>query len=207
MGDPKKAKKKYETPKHPWEGDRIEEEKELKSEYGLKNKKEIMKMKSILKGLKGQAKVYNAAIGKQAELERKQLLERVQRLGIIEGVVTLDDILGLKVNAIMERRLQTVLFRKGLCRSAGQARQFIIHRHVIVADKKITMPSYLVTKEEEKHVAFVAKSTLSNDEHPERVPIEKKEKKRKNIDERNQYGKSGKRFGRSARPRTPIKRR
>ncbi len=37
----KKQRKKYEVPKRPWDKERIEKEKKLKKDYGLKRKKEI----------------------------------------------------------------------------------------------------------------------------------------------------------------------
>ncbi len=61
MGDPKKPKKKYQTPMHPWNKERIGLEKELLKKYGLKNKEEIMIMNSILSNMKIQAKKYIAA--------------------------------------------------------------------------------------------------------------------------------------------------
>ena len=73
MGDPKKIRKKYNTPMHPWEGKRIEEEKGLLREYGLKNKKEIWKMRAVLKGFSDQAKKLITATGVQAEKEKQQL--------------------------------------------------------------------------------------------------------------------------------------
>ena len=42
MGNPKRHRKKYSTPAHPWQRARIEEERELSKEYGFKNKKEMI---------------------------------------------------------------------------------------------------------------------------------------------------------------------
>ena len=56
MGHPKKTRKKYKTPSHPWQKDRLEEEKILTKEYGLKNKKELWKGDSHLRKVKRQAK-------------------------------------------------------------------------------------------------------------------------------------------------------
>ena len=42
MGSPKKQRKKYSKPSHPWQKARIEEEKALKKEYSFKNKKELI---------------------------------------------------------------------------------------------------------------------------------------------------------------------
>ncbi|MBN1157448.1 30S ribosomal protein S4 [Candidatus Woesearchaeota archaeon] len=169
MGDPKKPRKKYQTPLHPWNKERIEAERELLKKYGLKNKQEILIMDSILSNMKIQAKRYIAATGKQAEKEKQQLLTRIQRLGFVEKLTSLDDILGMNVEAVMERRLQTQLVRKGLARSIVQSRQFIVHRHVTVGSKVITSPSYLVSKEEEGKISFLARSKLNSAEHPERA--------------------------------------
>ena len=66
MGDPRRLKPKYSGPRHPWQSARIEEEKKLKSEFGLKNKEEIWKASSKLKGFANQAKKLTAEGGKQA---------------------------------------------------------------------------------------------------------------------------------------------
>jgi len=132
MGDPKRPRKKYQTPMHPWEKSRIEEEKKLLKEYGLKNKREIMKMQSVLRNLKSQAKKHIAARGDQAEKEKQQLLSKVFRLGFTEKTATLDDVLGLTIDSVLRRRLQTLVYTLGLARSVKQARQFIIHRHITV---------------------------------------------------------------------------
>ena len=168
MGDPKKPRKKYETPIHPWSKERIEVEKELITKYGLKNKKEIMKMNSVLSNMKDQAKKYIAATGKQAEIEKKQLLNRIQRLALVEKLTDLDDVLGLGIEAIMERRLQTMVVRRGLARTMRQARQFITHDHICVGEKVVSSPSYLISKNEEPKISFIARSTINNPEHPER---------------------------------------
>jgi small subunit ribosomal protein S4 len=168
VGSPKKPKKKYETPLHPWNKERIELEKDLLKKYGLKNKQEIMKMNSILGNMKVQAKKYIAAVGKQAEKEKQQLLNRIQKMGIVEKLTSLDDILGLTPEAVMERRLQTQLVRKGFARSMVQARQFIVHRHIFVGDNVITAPSYIVSKEEESKIGFLIRSGFNDPEHPER---------------------------------------
>ena len=173
MGDPKKIRKKYSTPGHPWQKSRIDEEIALVKDYGFKNKKELWKMASVLKKFKQQIKRLTAQTGKQADTEKQQLLSKLQRLGLTKGVATADEILGLNIKDVVERRLQTIVFRKGLARSMKQARQMITHRHIAVGEKKITSPSYLVKTEEEEKIAFVAKSGFSNPDHPERAVEEK----------------------------------
>ncbi|RME32003.1 30S ribosomal protein S4 [Candidatus Woesearchaeota archaeon] len=178
MGDPKRIRKKYETPRHPWIGSRIQEEKQLKKEFGLANKKEIWKMGTYLKRFKDRAKALIAQQGAQADKEREQLINRMVRLGLIKHGATFDDILGLTINDIMNRRLQTIMVKKNLARSPRQARQMITHRHVVVGDTVVTSPSYLVTVEEEASVGFATRSPFISEQHPERFSEEELLKKR-----------------------------
>ena len=178
MGDPKKFRKKYKTPTHPWMKERIEEEKKLLSEYGLGRKKEIWKMDSKLKKFFNQAKQIVGMEKEKAEEKKKNLIQKLQRLGLLSKNAGFDDILGLTINDIMERRLQTIVFRKGLARTMKQARQFITHRHILVGDRVITMPSYIVPVELEDKISFVKASPLSDPDHPERKKDEKEEKKK-----------------------------
>lgn len=177
MGDPRRLKKKYSAPIHPWQAARIQEEKEIKKEYGLKNKLEIWKATSKLKNFANQAKKLIALTGKQAEKETIQLLTKLKRLAILEEDAQLSDVLGLTVRSILERRLETLVCKKGLARSPKQARQFITHRHILVNGVKVTAPGYLVPREKED-ITFVEKSRLSNAEHPERTLLKKKEIKK-----------------------------
>lgn len=176
MGDPKKTRKKYETPMHPWNKGRIEEEGVLIKEYGMKNKKEIYKMRSILKNFKDQVKNLIALKTSQGEKERSQMLAKLNRLGLLKQQTdSLDPILDLTLRDILERRLQTQVYKKSLARSVDQARQFIIHGHINVGDKKVTSPSYILTVEEDAVLNFAPNSPLNNIDHPERFVGEEKE--------------------------------
>jgi len=175
MGDPRKHRKNFSTPSHPWNKERIIEESEQVESYALKNKREIYKANSILKKYLKIAKRFATIRTKQDEIEKTQFLEKMRSFGFIDG----DDVskvLDLELKNILERRLQTLTHRKGFARSMKQSRQFITHRHIMVGDKKITMPSYLVTLSEEPKISFIASSNLSKDDHPERVILKKKEK-------------------------------
>jgi len=175
MGDPKKIRKKYRTPSHPWQKSRIDEEKSIIQEYGFTNKKEIWKMGSVLRNFKQRIKKATTHQTAQSETEKQHLLNKLQSLGLTKGLASADEILGLTLKDILERRLQTIVFRKGLARSMKQARQMITHRHIVVGTKMITSPSYLVQKGEEDKVGFVAKSGFTNPEHPERITEKGKE--------------------------------
>lgn len=168
MGDPRRIKSKYAGPRHPWIKTRIEEEKLLLKEYGLKNKKEIYKINSKLKNFTKQAKRLIAEKGKQAELEKTQLIGRLNRLGLVVTAAQLEDILSLTLKDFLNRRLQTIVHKKGYARTIKQARQFITHGHITVKNKPLTIPSYLVTVAEEPAIEFLEKSSLFSPEHPER---------------------------------------
>ncbi|MBU0457484.1 MAG: 30S ribosomal protein S4 [Nanoarchaeota archaeon] len=175
MGDPKKQRKKYSTPMHPWIQSNIESEKKIKEEYGLKNKTEIFIANSFLKKYKNIAKALIAKKTEQGEKEKLQILKKLQQLGLLSVGSDLDQILGLEMKDVLERRLQSIVFRKGLAKSINQARQFIVHRHIMVGDKEISMPSYLVSLEEENKIGFKMNSSLASEDHPERINTEAKE--------------------------------
>lgn len=167
MGYPGKARKQYERPSHPWQASRITEEVELVKKYGLRNKRELWKAESILRKYRRKARELLAelsAAGRAqstvAEMESKNILAKLQRLGILKQNATLDDILALKVEDILERRLQTQVYRQGLARTIKQARQFIVHGHISVGGRKITIPSYVVPKVEETAISYYASSPI-----------------------------------------------
>jgi len=167
MGHPKKPRKKYSTPSHPWQKERIDEEKELSRNYGLKNKKEIWRSSTILSKFKRQAKKLSALDTKQSKLETEQLMNRLKSYGLIsEG--TYDEVLGLNIESILNRRLQSIIVGKKLARTVKQARQMITHGHVKVGDKTISSPAYLVKIKEEDLITFNDKSSFSDEAHPER---------------------------------------
>ena len=174
MGSPKKPKKMYSRPFKIWDRTRLDAEKPTIKEFGLKNKKELWRTASLLRKYAGQAKRLIALRGSQAEIEKKQLIGKLSSLGAVQANASLDEVLGLSIKDFLERRLQTVVFRKHLARSITQSRQFITHKHVTVNDRIITSPSFLVPLSVESQVSFADKSHLSKPDHPERVQ-EKKE--------------------------------
>lgn len=167
MGNPKTFKKGYTKPSHPWEGNRIKEEGELIKEYGLRRKKELWKASTILDKFKSQAKTLSASQGEQVEKETKQLLDHLKSYGMVKEDATFDDVLGLDIKNVLDRRLQSILFSKNMAKSMNQARQMITHRHVSVGGKTITSPSYMVKVGEEDNINFTESSSFNNPEHPE----------------------------------------
>ena len=169
MGHPKLKKKTFSKPTHPWQKERIEEEKELLKEFGLKNKEEIWKVASLLRKYAKQAKTLIALNTPQSEIERAQLLKKLTSAGLIEETAKLEDVLTITLKDILSRRLQTLIYKNKLAKSIRQARQFITHEHILIGDKKITFPSYIVSKQEESLINFTSNSPLFSQDHPERV--------------------------------------
>lgn len=162
---------------HPWQKARIEQEKTLSREYGLKNKKEIHKHNTFLEKLIVHYKQLNYQTTEQATKEQQQIFEKAKRYGLLSPEKQLSAILNLKVVDVLERRLQTIVFRKKLARSMKQARQFITHQHIAVNGRVIDAPSYMVSVDEENALSFVGRSTLADEAHPERsTPVVEKPK-------------------------------
>jgi len=164
--------KAYETPNHPFQGERIASEHDLVGRYGLKNKEELWRAQSELRSYRREAR---ALLGRaqgdaEAAAERgDEFLARLKRIGVLDEEDGLDDILSLEINDVLERRLQTVAYREGLANTPEQARQFIVHGHIVVGEGRVTRPSYKVDVDEEPDIAFDETSPLADDLHPERA--------------------------------------
>jgi len=143
-----KKHKKYSRPRKLFDKSRIQEENKILGKYGLKNKKEIWRADSFIGGIRNQAK----DLIPKSQLEQQDFLNRLAKIGLIKSGGQLDDVLALTKEDILERRLQTIVLRKGLAKTSKEARQLITHRHVILADRIITIPSQIISVEEEKDV-------------------------------------------------------
>lgn len=155
MGDPKKQRKKFSKPSHPWQKERIIEEREILLKYGLRRKHEIWKMDSMLKKFLHRAKTIIGEKTLQSDIEKRHLLTRLYLLGLLKKDSKIEDVLNLNLKDILERRLQTLVCRKQLAKTMLQAREFITHRHILIGNNKITTPSYLVSIDEEPNIKSI----------------------------------------------------
>ncbi len=152
MGDPKKAKKKYSRPRSIWTSDQISSELYVVGSYGLRNKKELWKAQTEIARIRNQARSLLALpIEVRHETETK-LLNYLSRLGLATNTSTLDEVLNLKIEDILERRLQTLVMKRSNLKSPYQARQIVVHGHVSIGNRKINLPGYLVKKDEEPQI-------------------------------------------------------
>jgi small subunit ribosomal protein S4 len=168
MGDPKRQRKKYETPRFLWRKDTLQEELKLLGQYGLRNKHELWRHETSLSKFRGIAR---SLIGKPPEGRQRmenELLTKLKKIGVLQETAALDNVLDLSIEDILERRLQTLVFRKSLAKTAYQARQLITHGHVLIGNRRVTIPSYIVSREEEAQVTYSPLSTLANPNHPTR---------------------------------------
>lgn len=174
----RRIRRTYERPFKRWDAVRIKEEKVLLSTYGLKNKKEVWKAKSTVRSLRQMARrLFTSDEGKD------ELFNRIKHSGFIKGEFGVDDILGLDVENILERRLQTLVYRKGYAQTVGQARQLITHGHIFIEDRVVTIPGYMVNVKQEDKINFNPNSPVAKDDHPIRKTEKPKQKKEKETKE------------------------
>ena len=144
----RKQHKKYTSPRKLFDKPRIDEENALLKKYGLKNKREVWKADYQVNKIRNQAKeLITAPAAKQREF-----IDRLASKGLVKPTAQIDDVLALTKEAMLERRLQTVVFQKKIVKTPKQARQLITHRHIMINNKFITVPSYFVNLEEEKKI-------------------------------------------------------
>lgn len=166
MGDPKKQRKKFDTPRFPWRTDTLQIELNLLGQYGLRNKRELWRHKTMLSKFRGIARSILGMSPEQRKILQKQLLEKMNRLGILPETAALDEVLDLSLEDLLERRFQTIVFRKGLAKSIFQSRQLITHGHIAIDEKRVLTPSYLVLRDEESKIGYSPTSPLSDPNHP-----------------------------------------
>ena len=144
----KRKHKTYSKPKRPFDKVRIDEEAEIKKEFGLKNKREIWKAEARIKSIRELAKKLISS----DEKKQKDLFERLKKIGL--KVNTIADVLSLNKEDYLKRRLQTVVVNKKLATTTKSARQLITHKRILVNGKIVDSPSYIVSVELEKNISL-----------------------------------------------------
>ena len=178
MGEPKFSRARTQTPTHPWKQARIDEEHDLKERYGLKKvggMREIWKEKSALRRHRNQAMKLigrvDSSEGHYAK-EKEQLLDSLSKKGLLQTGAEIGDVLEINVEHMLSRRLQSVVYYKGLAPSMRAARNLIVHGHVCIGEQRMTVPGYHVLKEEEDSLQYSQNSPFIDPEHPFRKDLE-----------------------------------
>lgn len=135
-----------------WTTDQLNAELYIMGSYGLRNKRELWRAQTEVARIRNQARAL-LALSTEARAEKeKRLLNFLSRLGLAKEGATLDDILNLKAEDLLERRLQTIVMKKSGMKSPYQARQVVSHGHVSIGNRKVNIPGYRVRTEEEPRI-------------------------------------------------------
>ena len=161
MGDPKTSRRVWQKPKRPLNYDLIMDELKTLGTFGLKTKRELWKTQTELSRVRLQARSLLAL--RQDERERKEpiLMQSLSKIGLVNEDSTLDDVLNLQVTDLLSRRLQTIAQKKLYFKTPYQARQAIVHGHIMIGDSVVTIPSYVVKTEEEAKVHLIPESRFN----------------------------------------------
>ncbi len=178
MGEPKFSRPKTQTPTHPWKQARIDEEHALKEKYGLKKvggMREIWREKSALRRHRNQAmKLIGRVDSSEGDYanEKEQLLGSLYKKGLLQEGADVGDVLEINVEHMLSRRLQSVVYYRGLAPSMRAARNLIVHGHICIGEQRMTVPGYHVLKEEEEQLRYSQNSPFSDPEHSFRKELE-----------------------------------
>ena len=178
MGEPKFSRPRTQTPTHPWKQARIDEEHDLKERFGLKKvggMREIWREKSALRRHRNQAMKrigrVDSSEGHYAK-EKEQMLDSLSRKGLLQSGADIGDVLEINVEHMLSRRLQSVVYYKGLAPSMRSARNLIVHGHICIGEQRMTVPGYHVLKEEEELLKYSPNSPFADPEHSFRKELE-----------------------------------
>ena len=153
------------APRRPFEKERIDQELKLCGEYGLRCKKEIWRSQLVLAKTRAVARklLTLAERDPQRIFEGEALLRRMHRWGLMaEDEDKLDMVLQLTTQKLLERRLQSKVFKKGMAKSVHHARVLIVQRHVRVGQQMVNIPSFAVRPSSEKHIAYAFTSPFGS---------------------------------------------
>jgi len=153
----KRKHKQYSRPKRPFDKTRIDEEAGIKTEFGLKNKREIWRAEARIKSVREKAKNLISATPE----EQRLLFERLQKTGL--KVNSIADVLSLDKKDYLKRRLQTIVLKKKIATTAKGARQLITHKKILVNGQVNNKPSYIVPLELENKIKIKQKPKKKNE--------------------------------------------
>ncbi|MFB6470660.1 MAG: 30S ribosomal protein S4 [Vulcanisaeta sp. AZ3] len=163
MGDPKKSRKKYigGKPRRLWNRELLDEELRTIGEYGLRNKRELWIAKTILREIKHRARALLSMPAEERAALENAFKKSLFKAGFIpEQDIPLDAVLSLDVRAVLDRRLQTIVYRRGLAKTVYEARQLVTHGHVMVGDRIVRSPGYLVPRDLEDKITYAVTSPI-----------------------------------------------
>ena len=161
MGDPKTPRRVWKKPKRPLNYDLLMDELKTLGAFGLKTKRELWKTQTELSRVRLHARSLLALRREVRERKEPILIQSLSKIGLVDQNSTLDDVLNLQVTDLLSRRLQTMAQKKLYFKTPYQARQAIVHGHVMIGDSVVTIPSYVVKTEEETKIRLIPESRFN----------------------------------------------
>ena len=161
MGDPKTPRRVWKKPKRPLNYNLMMDELKTLGTFGLKTKRELWKARTNLSKLRHQARSLLALRQEIRNEKEPALLNSLSKIGLVDKNSTLDDVLNLQVTDLLSRRLQTIVQRKLYFKTPYQARQAIVHGHIMIGDGIVTIPSYIVKIDEESKIHLIPESSFN----------------------------------------------
>ena len=161
MGDTKNFRRVWKKPKRPLNFDLKMEELKILGTFGLKTKRELWKARTELSRVRNQARSLLALRQDVRDREEPILLKSLSRVGYVEPDATLDDVLNLELSDLFSRRLQTVVQKKFFFKTPYQARQAVSHGHILIGDRIVNIPSYVVSVDEESKGKLTTESIFN----------------------------------------------
>lgn len=119
------------------------------------------------------------ALAKSSFEEQQVLFNKLKALGFKADAIA--DVLALKVENFLDRRLPTIVFKKGFAKTTQEARQMVVHKRVLIDNKTVNSPNYLVALSEENLISLKKKSKPQAKPEVKQEP--KPEKKEENTQE------------------------
>ena len=161
MGDPKTPRRVWKKPKNPLNYNLMMDELKTLGTFGLKTKRELWKARTNLSKLRHQARSLLALRQEVRSEKEPVLINSLSKIGLVDKNSTLDDILNLQVTDLLSRRLQTIVQRKLYFKTPYHARQAIVHGHIMIGDRIVTIPSYVVKIDEESKIHLIPESSFN----------------------------------------------
>jgi small subunit ribosomal protein S4 len=108
----------------------------------------------------GKRSDYGVQLREKQKLKRIYGMQEKQFSLFFERALRMPGITGENLFVLLERRLDNVVYRLRFASSRSQARQIVLHGHVRVNGKKVSIPSYLVKAEDEISIAEGSRSMM-----------------------------------------------